>query len=710
MLADLRREELARAAVGLLQRFGGSFEVSSANAVADALEAAHAERDEHLLAMLAGGGPAHAYVRARLLASWGRVSEAEQHLDTCLSSLPLADPEVLALRARWRSRRGDVAGASADLRHALHLFPEYAFHVRTEKLLSKLAGAPQSGARRACKIAILGSSTTALLAPVVRAALFRDRIAAEIYEGPYGAYRQEILDPASGLYRFEPDHVVLLVNHRDLALPPDGALAAAQAAAQELRGLWRALQVRRACHLVQLSFDSPRGGSWGALETTLPEGRRRAIALANATLASDLPPGVSFLDVESLPLPAGTSWTADEGWHAAKQYPTASALPVLADAIAAHVRAAMGLSSKVLVFDLDNTLWAGIIGEDGIGGIRVGPPTADGEGYQELQRYARELRQRGVVLAVCSKNNLADAQLPFRDHDGMVLKLEDFAAFTANWQDKPSNLTALARELSLGIDSFVFLDDNPFERTLIRERLPEVIVPEVSATPWSMLAALRRGMYFEPLRLTAEDLKRNQSYQASTAMRSAQSSGGESLETFLQGLGMVCEHGPVDDRVLQRVTQLINKTNQFNVTTRRYTEAEVRRMMTAPDWWCRWFKLSDRFGDHGLIGVLLAHADGARWTIDTWLMSCRVLGRRAEEFMCACLVAAAGEAGATEIAGVYVPTAKNEMVRDLFPRMGFERGDQDDAYRFLLSASPLPRSPWIRGVAQDSAEPRMEPR
>lgn len=700
VLRGLPAVELRRQVHRLLDDAGAGFEPDAAAALADALEAAAPERDAGLLAELAGSAPTRLLVQARLLASWGAPDEAERVLDACVAALPLASPEPLALRARCRARRGDLEAAARDLRAALHLFPAYPFYVRTEKLVARVAaaGAP----RRQVRLAVLSSATTALLAPVLRAALFRDRVAAELYEGAHGAWRQEILDPGSGLYAFAPTHVLLVVNHHDLALGPSGAGDRPREAVAELAACWRTLRERHPCHVVQTTWDLPLAGAWGGLESTLPDGRRRAAASANLELAAAVGPGVSLLDVSALPLPAGVALADERAWHASKQYPSLAALPAFADAVAAHVRASIGLASKALVLDLDNTLWGGIVGEDGVGGIRVGPPSAEGEAYQELQRFARDLKARGIVLAVCSKNNPADAEAPFRERDGMVLKLDDFAAFRANWSDKPSNLRTLAEELSLGLDSFVFLDDNPFERSLVRERVPEVTVPEVDGTPWGMLAALRRGLYFEAVSLTAEDLDRHRSYEASRALRTARQ-GGEALDDFLQGLGMTCRHGPVGPATLQRVTQLVNKTNQFNLTTRRYAEPELGQRAEDPAWWCRWFALEDRFGDHGLVGVVLARQEGARLDVDTWLMSCRVLGRGLERFMCACLLAAAAERGATTVRGEYIPTAKNELVRELYPSLGF-RPDQDAGrFTFAVGQDEPPRAGWIRGVTQDQA-------
>ena len=303
-----------------------------------------------------------------------------------------------------------------------------------------------------------------------------------------------------------------------------------------------------------------------------------------------------------------------------------------------------------------------------------------------------------MLLAVCSKNNRADAELPFRQHDAMYLTLDDFVAFRANWEDKPSNLKAIAHELSLGLDSFVFLDDNPLERAMMRSRLPEVVVPECGQTPWEMLAALRRGMYFEAVAITTEDACRHESYR-NNAARAASAESAPSLEAFLASLEMTCRHGSVDGRTLPRVTQLINKTNQFNVTTRRYTEDQVRAMASSDVWWCRWFQLSDRFGDHGLIGVILARKDHPAWRIDTWLMSCRVLGRQMEDVMCQALLAAAKNEGAAAVAGQYIPTEKNALVNGLFPRLGFDvlPGDGQE-FVFPVQQRPIPLCEFIRGA------------
>ncbi|MEN6407983.1 MAG: HAD-IIIC family phosphatase [Thermoguttaceae bacterium] len=614
--------------------------------------------------------------------------------------MSLGDANLLLQSARIAVRENRFPEAVADFLAALQTFPPYPFFVKSEKLLSRLAASDAWRPRRAIKLALLSSSTTSLLSPVLKASAFRRGIKLDVYEGVFGNYRQEILDPNSGLHQFRPDFAAILLNHRDLGLPPFGGNQTAMDFVADLRGYWKILTDVSPCHIVQLGFDAPSGGAWGSLEDVLPQGRRRVIVRANEALSADLPRGVSFLDANAMAAEVGPGYGSDAEWHAVKQYPSSAALPVMADHLVAHIASALGLSAKVLAVDLDNTLWGGVIGEDLLEGIRIGPSSAEGEGYAELQRYLMELKQRGVLLAVCSKNNLADAELPFRQHDAMLLKRDDFAAFAANWDDKPTNLKKIAKELSLGLDSFVFLDDNPLERALVRAQLPQVAVPECGNKPWDMLASLRRNMYFETVALTEEDLNRHEGYR-SNAARAAAEAESPSMESFLNGLGLVGRHGPVDAATLVRVTQLINKTNQFNLTTRRYTEDQVRAMSSSPNWWCHWFRLADRFGDHGLIGVLLAEKNGGQWRIDTWLMSCRVLGRKMEDYMGACLLTAAKADGAATVIGEYVPTEKNALVSNLYSQMGFESlADSPRRYVFPLTQGPIRVCEFIQDASE----------
>ncbi|MCG3178509.1 MAG: hypothetical protein BIFFINMI_00837 [Phycisphaerae bacterium] len=696
LLQDCPTDRLGPAAAEAVALFAAGANVPAVDALADLLESrlgdpAAIGRVGDLLAE--GPTPMAKLLAGRLLTLAARTDDAIAACTQALASLPGIEPDALAQRARLLAKAKRFEEAAADLQAALTAYPPYPFFVKSERLIERIIASGLWQPRRKIKLAVLASSTTALLAPLLRASCFRNGVQADVYEGPYGAIHQEILDPGSGLYRFAPDAVLILVNSRDLALPPSGGMQQAADFCGQLRARWSQLRDRLPCHVIQVGFDCPPAGAWGALEEMIPDGRRRVLAEANRLLLADLPPYVSFIDPGEVALQfAGPFHNAVE-WHTARQYPASAALPLLADHVAAHCQAVLGLTAKVLVMDLDNTMWEGIIGEDGLGGIKIGPPSPQGEGRLELQRYAKELQGRGILLAVCSKNSLANAESPFRSHDSMLLKLEDFVAFAANWQDKASNLRAMAEELSLGLDSFVFLDDSPIERAWVRRELPQVIVPECGPAPWDMLAALRRGMYFESLALTKEDFERHRSYKANADRRRTEQAAG-SLEDFLRGLELTARHGPVDEAALARVAQLTNKTSQFNLTTRRYTEEQVRAMAESPDWWCRWFRLTDKFGDYGLIGVIFART-GETWEIDTWLMSCRALGRQLEQFMCRVLADAARTGGASAIRGQYIPTARNGLVKDHYAELGFKSESEEGRFLLDLSAASIPTCDFI---------------
>ena len=584
------------------------------------------------------------------------------------------DPFDLLSYARTLASAGRSEEAAQQLRSALSQYPAHVFFARAEKLVSELSASVHTNIRR-CKIAVLGSSTTAFLVPIMRALCLRDRIEASFYEAPYGSIEQEIWNETSGLAKFRPTIVMLAMNWRDLALDAvtqdEGIWVERFIEQRKLQ--WSRLSERFACHILQPAFDYPARESYGVLAGSLAGGRTRLIDTLNLRLREQAPPNVAILDLPSVQRCVGNKkWQDDLGWIRYRQHPSIEALPDLAEAYMAVIRAALGTTRKVLVTDLDNTLWHGIIGEDGIDGIKIGPDSHEGEAHLALQQYMLELRRRGILLAVCSKNNPDDARLPFLQHTQMALKLDDFAAFRANWEDKVTNLRAIAQELSLGLDSFVFLDDNPIECEWVRSQLPEIAVIEVGRPPLNALHQLDHGRYFESLSVSSEDLARADQYRVE-AQRKSLLSTSASLEEFLQSLKMEGASEEVTDKNLARVTQLINKTNQFNLTTRRYTEAQVREIACDPECWIRAFRLSDRMGSYGLIAVLICRAAAAHdtWQIDSWLMSCRVLGRDMEKFMLDRLLEAAAARGIKHIEATYLPTPKNALVKDLCPRLGF---------------------------------------
>lgn len=644
------------------------------------------------------------YLQAKLFTAAGGSERAAERWAQFLASHHCDDPLIFLQHARVLASLGRYAEAASQLRQALAYRPSYPFYPRAAKLIAEVWRHHPPTLRKV-RIAVLGSSTTSMLIPVMRALCFRDGIDAEFYEGVYGAFRQEILDPESALTRFQPNVVFIVVNWRDLDLPAvsDDEDASVERVVEDYKSLWRTLSARSGCHVVQHSFDTPAQEAYGYLAESLAGGRTRVTRLINLRLAREATEGVSVLDTAGVVGEVGLDrWEDPALWNVAKQHPSAEALPQLAEAQLAHVRAVTGLTRKVLVCDLDNTLWGGVIGEDGLQGIKIGAGSPIGEAYARLQRYLLDLKSRGILLAVCSKNNPEDARLPFEQHEQMLLRAEDFVLFNANWNDKAQNLRDIAERLSLGTDSFVFIDDNPVERAWIRSQMPEVAVVELGATPFTYTRDLDRGRYFYSLSFSAEDRERSKLYR-SEAARDAARGSAESLEEFLGGLQMQAKVSPVDEQNIARVTQLTNKTNQFNLTTKRYTQGQVEQLAARAEAWTGVFQLADRFGDHGIIGVMFAVPAGEpkTWEIDTWLMSCRVLGRQMEIFMFNQLVEAAQKAGIERLVGVYRPTAKNVQVADLYQRLGFEeRRDSPDAKEFELSISPSdhPRVTFIHKV------------
>jgi FkbH-like protein len=528
---------------------------------------------------------------------------------------------------------------------------------------------------RECRVALLGTSTTSLLAPVLQACLLRDRIKAEIYQGLHGSAQQEILDAESGLARFKPNIVFLPANWRDLRLPAvvENEAEFIDGVAARMRAQWASLSERFGCHVVQHAFDFPPDEAYGYLAGSLKGGRTRVIDLLNLRLLEAAPSYVSILDAPALQRELGGRWHDEMQWNSFQQHPASECLPEIADRMAAHARAALGLTKKVLVTDLDNTLWKGIIGEDGLLGIQIGPGSPAGEAHARLQRYMLDLKARGVLLAVASKNNHEDACTPFQKHEHMLLRLEDFAAFEANWNDKAHSIRAIADKLSLGLDSFVFLDDNPLEREWVRSQVPDVAVLDLGPSVFHYVRDLDRAQPFFAVSLSAEDQARAEQYRSEAARKHLQATA-QSVDEFLAQLQLRARVEPVGKANLARVTQLTNKTNQFNLTTRRYTEAQVQQLAADPQSWTAAFHLSDRMGDYGLIGIIFCRTvELQTWEVDTWLMSCRVLGRQMEKFMFDRMVEAAQHSGVRRIIGVCRPTAKTVLVRDLYAQFGFSR-------------------------------------
>jgi len=533
------------------------------------------------------------------------------------------------------------------------------------------------------RLAILASHTVDHLTPAIRVSALQRRLALSVHVAPYGQYRQSLLADDPDLAAFAPQAVLLALDARDtpidlpLASSQADVDAAVDARVRELRNLWRRARERFSAQVIQqtlVPLDPPLFGSFEAL---VPAAPFAVIERLNTALrAAALEDGVLLLDLawQARGLDHAEGLADPVRWHQGKQLISPMLSPFYGDLVARICAAAAGLSRKCLVLDLDNTVWGGVIGDDGIEGVKLGEGSATGEAFLAVQKYAAQLGRRGVILAVCSKNDLEVAEHAFANHPEMALKRSDIACFVANWQNKADNLRHIAKSLNIGVDSLVFVDDNPAERAIVRRELPEVAVPELPEDAANYVPAVAAAGYFEAASFTADDAARAKSY-ALNAERAALMEQATDMEGYLQSLEMVMTVTGVGAGELPRVTQLTNKTNQFNLTTRRYTEPEVEKLAADPAGVAMALRLADKFGDNGLISVVIARPDPAlpegELLIDTWLMSCRVLGRQVEQATLAVLSEAARARGARALIGEYRPTAKNGMVAEHFPRLGF---------------------------------------
>jgi FkbH-like protein len=566
--------------------------------------------------------------------------------------------------------------ASSALRRAITPTMDYTTAcdcIRLAKRLQSHVSAPVEPVR----IAIVGSGTTTQLAELIGLFCFSKGLSTDIYESAFGVGAQDILDAESGLYEHEPHVVFIASSFRELRERPDLEVSRSEVdrlAEKEVnhwQKLWQTLHDRTGCLVVQNNFDRPPWQPLGNFEVAHPAGRASFLNEVNRNLARTDLPFVVIHDLSHISACSGRwNWADQRFYHHAKLPCAPELLVDYAHSVASIIIAGRGLSKKCLVLDLDNTLWGGVIGDDGVGGIRLGQGDAEGEAYIAFQRYVLDLQERGVILAVCSKNEDDAARIPFLEHPEMLLKLDHIACFVANWNDKATNIARIANELNIGTDSLVFVDDNPAERSVVRQFLPNVEVPEMPADAAKYVETLDRHRYFQTLAISSEDRMRTEYYRSSSQRQVAESSATD-IEDYLASLEMKASIAPISEFSLQRAAQLTNKSNQFNLTTRRYTAAEISARVESEDWVTRVVSLSDRFGDNGLISVLLARRIEGRLVIDTWLMSCRVLKRGVEKLLLDHLCGIAQDFGMRAIDGEYIPTQKNRIVAQHYEGLGF---------------------------------------
>jgi FkbH-like protein len=592
-------------------------------------------------------------------------------------------------------KSGDgLAAAAAYAQRAVSPMLDYTSLTRLGKYL------PARAAEHRLRVAVLGGPTTIQLVRLLEMFLLSQGIEVEIYQCEYGLFRQELLTPRSGLDTFQPQVVFLAVDARDVSHLPSVTTNAKELSdlfeseLQSWTNLWNTARSKWNSIIIQNTFVAPDYPALGHFACRRASAKETYLNLLNQRIAENVPAHVVLHDLRLLAADVGYREWFDPRFYFEAKLPCApECLVAYAHSVATLVSAVRGKNRKVLVLDLDNTLWGGIVGEVGIEGITLGQGSGEGEAFLTFQEYTKSLYERGVLLAVCSKNDEPRAREPFEKRRDMVLRLEHIACFVANWNDKPQNLRNIARALNVGLDSLVFVDDDPVERALMRRCIPEVAVPDMPEDPSGYLRAVSLHKYFETISFTAEDAQRTQ-YCKQDAERAAMAAQVTDVEEFLKSLDMVATIESVNPLNIPRVTQLLNKSNQFNLTTRRYTQAEIEQIAANKEWSSLAISLRDRCGDNGLISVLLLRQLSQSLVVDTWLMSCRVLQRGVETLALRQIVKVAKERGATAVEGCYIPTEKNGMVREHYSRLGFKPTGSDGT-----------KTLWRLGLAEISSLP-----
>jgi FkbH-like protein len=590
----------------------------------------------------------------------------------------------------------------------------YVETLQLDRALDRLTLEPGSGFVTA-RLAVLASSTVNHLLPAIRVAGLRRRLMIDVHMGAYNQYRQDLLDSASSLHKSAPEFILFSITARDtvagvpLMATGDEANETIARSIDELRLLWRKARETFNATIIQQTFLDISEPVFGSYDRLVPGAPTRVIKQLNDELSkAAAQDGAVLLDVARASERDGIdAWFDTGNWlHGKLEIAPEAAVP-FGEMVARVVAAQRGLSKKCLVFDLDNTLWGGVIGDDGLEGLVLGEGSAAGEAHLALQRYAKQLKERGVLIAVCSKNDPVIADSAFRDHPEMLLTRSDISAFVANWDDKAENLKAIAAQLNIGLDSLVFVDDNQVERARVRQSLPMVAVPELPKDIAHYVRCLADAGYFEVVAFTSEDRQRTEQYAANTEREALLKLSG-SMDDFLRGLEMSVVFGHFRAANLVRVTQLFNKTNQFNTTTRRYTSEEVAKFAAADEGMTLQFRLLDKYGDNGLVSAMILQPDPKQpevLEIDNWVMSCRVFGRQLESEALNITVEQARGRGVKALRATYIQTAKNGVISELYPSLGFSRvsdgmARNDATCWFLNLAEYVTRSTHISRSAE----------
>jgi FkbH-like protein len=589
--------------------------------------------------------------------------------------------------ARCRAAAKLVNGGGKELKALASYALDDNQLLKVARALRKLSETPHGLAPLfSYKLGLITNSTADFIAEAIAGTAPRFGMAVKCITGAYDQGLQESMDAHSAINLAQPNAVLIAIDWRGLPLR---SIRAAATNTQELidASLQYLNQIRSgikqhsdAVCIVQNLAPRPER-VYGSLDSAAHGALQHSLLEVNAAIARELQESSDVLfDAAGLAQTIGLAdWHSPGEWNLAKLPFSQRLLPLYADHVCRLLAAMCGRSRRCLVLDLDNTLWGGVIGDDGLAGIQLAQGDATGEAFLDFQRYALDLRERGIVLAVSSKNNDDVARAPFRKHPEMLIREEHIAVFQANWNDKATNIQAIARELNLGLESLVFVDDNPVERDLVRTMLPEVAVPEMPIDPALYSRYLSASGYFESAKISAEDRDRAKFYEGNSKRAALQQQAGD-IDQYLESLNMEIVFQPFDELGRTRISQLIMKSNQYNLTTRRYSEADVSRMSEDANYFTLQVRLIDAFGDNGMISVVICRDCGNfEWEIDTWLMSCRVLGRKVENMVLRELINHASMRQINRLRGIFIPSERNKLVEDHYEKLGFSLiGQMDD--------------------------------
>lgn len=521
------------------------------------------------------------------------------------------------------------------------------------------------------KIAILGGSTTKHVRDTLELFLMREGIQCDFYESEYNRYWEEGVFENRELEQFSPDIIYVFTSYRNLNF--DEAL---EHQYDKYEQLWEKLQERYRCTILQNNFELPFYRLLGNQDAVLDKGDTYYINRMNEKLYTYAGNHNNFyvVDLHYLAAEFGLSrWYDLNTWYLYKYAFSLEAVPLVAWNVSRIIKAMCGKNKKGFVLDLDNTLWGGVIGEDGPDHIEIGEGTPVGEAYLEFQKYIKRHEDLGIVLNICSKNDIRTALEGIQKEENL-LKQDDFFMIQSNWNRKDENLKTIAEKLNVSVDSLVFLDDNPAERDIVNQNLPAVETPSFDSVE-HYIQLVDKNHYFEVLNLSQEDQKRNEMYRENK-LRKQEEERFQDYGSYLRSLQMTARIHPFQEAEWDRIFQLIQKSNQFNLTTKRYTMNEIQEISGSPDYMTLSGRLRDKFGDNGIVSLIVVQKEDETAHIRLWVMSCRVLGRNMECAMFDALLVRCRQCGIRKIKGYYFPTKKNGLVKDLFQGFGFEHEDE----------------------------------